>query len=132
LGAVDAAWRGELSAADARIEAARLGSSVRLVSLAGEIDLHAAPRLDEELYQAIADGSRRIVVDLTAATFVDSSVLGLLLRASGRLRETGGELVVVCDRGAIRRIFEVSGLDRTFPIEASLTEALWTHSQGSP
>jgi anti-sigma B factor antagonist len=127
-----AAWRRELSAADARIEAARLGSSVRLISLSGEIDLHAAPRLDEELYQAIAAGARRIVVDLTAATFIDSSVLGLLLRAATRLRETGGELVIVCDRGTIRRVFEVSGLDRTFPIEASLAEALWSEGQPLP
>jgi len=64
------------------------------------------------------------VVDLSGATFVDSTTLGVLLGAVKRLRLIGGELVLVCADLNIRRILSITLLDRAFVIYDTLAEAL--------
>jgi anti-sigma B factor antagonist len=109
---------------DARIDSARIGRGVHGIALGGEIDLHTAPRLDEALFSAIDEGAHRVLVDLAATTFVDSTVLGILLRAHRRLDDAGGRLVVVSNDPRILRTFELTGLDRTLAVEPTLTETV--------
>lgn len=109
---------------DARIDSARIGRGVQVIALGGEIDLHTAPRLDEALFSAIDEGAHRVLVDLAATTFVDSTVLGILLRAHRRLDDAGGRLVVVSNDPRILRTFELTGLDRTLAVEPTLTETV--------
>jgi anti-sigma B factor antagonist len=112
-----------------QISSAALGRGVQIVSLGGEVDAHTAPRLDEELAGAIDSGARRVVVDLAGASFIDSTVLGVLLRADKRLKGEG-ELVVVADDPRILRTLELTGLDRRLTIQSSLTEAIAKLSNG--
>jgi len=105
---------------------------VQIVSLGGEVDAHTAPRLDEELAGAIEAGARRVVVDLAGTSFVDSTVLGVLLRTQRRLDGLEGRLVLVSDDPRILRVFELTGLDRQFQIERSLTETISNLSNGGP
>ena len=92
--------------------------------VAGEVDLLGAPELREALLGALAAGATRIVVDMTSTRFIDSTTLGVILGASKRLRPGGGELVLVIDNPSIRRIFEITLLDRAFRIFETREEAL--------
>jgi anti-anti-sigma factor len=95
-----------------------------VVVVAGEVDLLGAPQLKEILLRAIASGAKRVVVDMTDARFIDSTTLGVILGASKRLRTVGGELVLVIDHPSIRKIFEITLLDRAFRIFETREEAL--------
>ena len=110
--------------AEFRIETSQTGWCEFVVALTGEADLYTAPDLRSELARLADDGARRIVVDLTSTTFIDSTTLGVLLGAVKRLRLTRGEVAVACADPNIRRIFEITLLDRVFPIFDSLDEAL--------
>jgi len=101
-----------------------LGEGTFVVGLTGEVDLYTAPELKSELLRLVAEGPNRIVVDLTGATFVDSTTLGVLLGAVKRLRLVGGELVIVCADLNIRRILSITLLDRAFTIYDTLDDAL--------
>ena len=76
------------------------------------------------LLDDLAAGGTAIVVDLTDATFIDSTMLRVLLNVSKRLRPGGGELLVVCSEHNIRKIFEITLLDRVFTIFDSREAAL--------
>ena len=91
---------------------------------AGEIDLHLAADLRRELLGAVADGAETVIVDMAATTFVDSMTLGVLLGAARRLQQRGGELRIACVDPNIRRIFEITLLDRVFALYPSLDDAL--------
>jgi anti-sigma B factor antagonist len=67
-----------------------VGDGTFVVALTGEVDLHTAPELKAALLRLVAEGPTRIVVDLSGATFVDSTTLGVLLGAVKRLRLIGG------------------------------------------
>jgi anti-sigma B factor antagonist len=72
----------------------------------------------------IEQGASEVVVDLTDTTFIDSTTLGVLVGGVKRLRPNGGRLSIVCSDRNITKIFEITGLNRVFPIYADRTEAL--------
>jgi anti-sigma B factor antagonist len=101
-----------------------IDAETQIIELGGEIDLYTAPEFKERMVALIEDGKKRIVVDLSAATFIDSTTLGVLVGGVKRLRPAGGTLALVCTDQNITKIFEITGLDRVFPIHASRDEAL--------
>ena len=91
---------------------------VVVVVVEGEHDIYTAPTLRERLDEAIGRGGG-IVVDLTGATFVDSSVLGALLDARRRALEAGqGYVVCVGDtvEPGVQRILDITGLVPVLPV----------------
>jgi anti-sigma B factor antagonist len=107
-----------------QLSTADQGGGVATVEVAGEVDLSTAPALKEALLQTIEGGARRVLVDLSHATFIDSTTLGVLMGAVKRLRPAGGELAIACNDPNIRKIFEITLLDRIFEIYATPEEAL--------
>lgn len=108
------------------LKTTEVGAGEYVISLDGDIDLYTAPELKSELHRLIDAGARRIVVDLTGATFIDSTTLGVLLGALKRCRPTGGQLALVCSDPNIRRVFEITLLDRVFPIFRTRESAFLT------
>lgn len=95
-----------------------------LVRVNGDIDVATAPRLREELIGVISGGQPRIVLDLDGVDFLDSTGLGVIVSALKRTRTHGGDLRLVCTRPALRRLFELTGLDLAMPLAGSPAEAL--------
>ena len=94
-----------------------------IIAVHGQADLHTAPQLREAMTTAIDGGATSLIVDLSDATFVDSMTLGVLLGAVKRLRPHGGKVAVVCVSPHIRRIFEITLLDRVFALHETLDRA---------
>jgi anti-sigma B factor antagonist len=106
------------------IQDEEIDAETQVIELGGEIDLYTAPEFKERMVELIEDGKKRIVVDLSSATFIDSTTLGVLVGGVKRLRPAGGSLALVCTDQNITKIFEITGLDRVFPIHASRDDAL--------
>lgn len=106
------------------IEVIRHSPDVAVLVLHGQADLHTAPELRSELHGLIDDGAFYVVVDLSDVSFVDSMTLGVLLGGIKRLRPQGGQMRIVVDRPGLRRIFEVTLLDRVFTLCATRADAL--------
>ena len=106
------------------IQDSEIDADTHVIELGGEIDLYTAPEFKERMVELIDGGKKQIVVDLSAATFIDSTTLGVLVGGVKRLRPSGGALALVCTDQNITKIFEITGLDRVFPIHATREEAL--------
>jgi anti-sigma B factor antagonist len=98
------------------IQTEQISSDAYIVSLTGEVDLYTAPEFKQQLVEIAAKGARHVIVDFGRTTFIDSSALGVLVGGVKRLRQNDGELTLVCDDRNITKIFEITGLDRVFPI----------------
>jgi anti-sigma B factor antagonist len=96
----------------------------RVVTGSGELDLHAAPELRFLLCQMIQLGTKHIVADFTGATFIDSTIIGVLAGRLRHLRGDGGSLVLVCTHDFVLRTIEIAGMDRVFDVYPTLAEAL--------
>ncbi len=106
------------------IQDEEIDSGTHVIQLGGEVDLYTAPEFKERLVELIENGKTKIVVDLSEATFIDSTTLGVLVGGVKRLRPAGGSLALVCSDQNITKIFEITGLDRVFPIHGTRDEAL--------
>ena len=93
-----------------------LADRLSVIAVHGQADLHTASDLRSAISEAIDRGAVHLVVDLSEATFIDSMTLGVLLGAVKRLRPSGGAVSVVCTDPHIRRIFEITLLDRIFTL----------------
>jgi anti-sigma B factor antagonist len=97
-----------------------------VVVIRGEIDAHTAPQLKDRLLGLVNDGIDRLVVDLRGVTFIESIGLGTLVAARKRLRPFDKSLCLVLDpdQTVLRRTFEITGLDKVFPIHPSVEAAV--------
>jgi anti-sigma B factor antagonist len=108
---------------DFSLDVERVGD-VRVVSVGGDVDLYSAPALRDRLGQLAAEGVPRVVVDLSKAGFLDSMALGVLLSSKKRLVAAGADLVLVVPTPELRRIFEITMLDRVFALHERREAAL--------
>lgn len=97
-----------------------------VVVVKGEIDAHTAPALKERLIGLVGDGIDRLVVDLRGVAFIESVGLGVLVAARKRLRPSDKSLCLVLDpaQTVVRRTFEITGLDKVFPIHPDVETAV--------
>jgi anti-anti-sigma factor len=88
-----------------------------VISLSGEIDLATIPLLHDTLNKALAHHpGRMIVIDLDGVTVLEDVGLGILLGAAGSARQTGADLVVVCNNMRLRERLDRTGFSRAIEI----------------
>ncbi len=78
----------------------------------GELDLATVEMLEAAVESAISAGFNRMVIDLTAVSFMDSTGMRALLVTSQRLEGENGTLGVVLSGGPVARALAVTGVDR--------------------
>lgn len=115
---------GERTLDEFRIDEDRPSAKTVVLTIHGDADMRAASELKDRLGEVIDDSPRAVVLDLTGATFLDSMTLGIFVTAMKRLRARGGRFRVVAPRAEIRRIFEMTLLDRVFDLDDSRQESL--------
>ena len=101
-------------------------TGVAVVTLRGEHEAYSAERLHEQL-EALGENGVAIVVDLSETSFIDSSIVSVLLRARDSARDLGVSLVLVIQEStgwAVKRLFEVAQLDEAFAITDSRSKAV--------
>ena len=104
-----------------RVEVEREDDGTVVVSAAGELDAYAAPDLSDA-FAGVA-GEDLLIVDLAAVSFLDSTALGIVVRALREVDERGGGARIVLPAGPARRIFEITTLDRVLAVAPSRAEA---------
>lgn len=101
----------------------RQAGAYTVVEVTGEFDVYTAPVLEESLGDLVDGGQRNIVVDLTGVTFMDSTGLGLLIKALKWTREQDGSLRIVANTEKVLKVFRVTGLDTVLSLHETLEAA---------
>jgi anti-sigma B factor antagonist len=104
-----------------RIESA--GADVSVVSLAGELDLSTIPTIEGRLFEQLRSHPG-VVVDLTRLSFIDSSGIGLLIKAFRAVDGRGRLYTVVAPGSQVERVLQLAGIDRALPLFVERTRAL--------
>ena len=87
-----------------------LTDAVSLLALGGEADRFHTDALTSAIEEVRSDG-RNVIVDISAATYMDSSMIAALVGAAEQGRRRDEPLVVVCQNERLRRSLELKGLE---------------------
>jgi anti-sigma B factor antagonist len=80
------------------------------VSFSGELDVSRALAMRDAFSEPPVANAPAVRVDLTNATFLDTTAMGLIVAGCRRIRQEGGTFSVTCGHGTVRRVLEISGL----------------------
>ena len=95
-----------------------------VLPLEGDIDLHVSPAVREALNAIIRKKPKRIVIDLSRATYIDSAGIAVLILAMQEVEAYGGKFFLSGLQETLRLIFETSRLERVFRIFPDVDAAL--------
>jgi anti-sigma B factor antagonist len=94
-----------------------------VVTPTGVLDVATSPPLHNWLHRRLDEGVTLLVLDLSDVVFIDSTALRVLVSVHKRLRESGG-FALVCPHARIRRIFNLTALNRVLTLTDTVDEAL--------
>ena len=103
------------------------GASV--LTAVGEFDIGSVQLVREAILGAL-ETSNKVIVDLSGATFIDSTVLGALVGGARNAAEKGGWLRFVNPQAPVRRVLRITEIDRVIGLYDTVEDAA-SHS-GEP
>lgn len=83
-----------------------------------------APEFKKVMNEEIDDGYKKLIVDLYACEFVDSTFLGSLVVFLKKLSPEGGDLKLIGFQPAVHSMFELTRMYRIFEAFSEKTEAI--------
>ncbi len=109
----------------------RNDAGLAVLTISGEHDLSTAPTLRRRIDNLLDEGTAT-VIDLSPATFIDSSILGVVLDGRRRAADAGIGFAIVHANGAdaVDRVLDVTGLRTELPVHPRREEA-FTEAAGS-
>lgn len=102
----------------------RAEEDVRILKLAGELDLAASPSLEEELDRALSSEASLVLVDLRELDFMDSTGLSVLVRAHQTAEQNGRRFVLVNGSHQVQRLLSLTGIAGRMTLVDSPDEVL--------
>ena len=102
----------------------RVGDGAAVIRLKGRLTMVVAPRLRTLVTETVQQGRIRVVVDLTACEFIDSSGLGALVAGLKTARQAGGDLRIACLAPQVATVLRLTNLDRVLRPYDRVDEAL--------
>ncbi|MFD7292544.1 STAS domain-containing protein [Streptomyces sp. NPDC059897] len=101
-----------------------------VVCVSGEMDLVTSPALRQQVHEAVADGRRSVVLDLSDVLFCDSSGVGVLIAARRLMRSCQGRLRLILpaqgavDGSHVNRVLGALGVRRLFDVYPDVASAV--------
>lgn len=99
-------------------------ASITIIELAGEVDAQRSPEIKNKIKDLISEGKSRIVIDLGAVKYMDSSGLGVLVSGLKATRKENGDLKLATLQTEVQNIFELTQLNKVFEIFENQTDAV--------
>ena len=106
------------------VKEVRKAGEATVVVLEGDVDLHHSPDLHARLVEIAGERPRRLLLDLSAVPYMDSSGVGTLVEVFRRVTAYKGKLVLFGLTSRVRSVFEITKLDRFFTICENMNQAV--------
>lgn len=99
-------------------------NNISILKLEGEVDVYTSPLLKEKIETLIKAKRPFIVLDLKGLSYMDSTGLGIMLAELMRVRNNGGNMVLVSPQKIIQKILRITNTDVYLKIYQNYEEAI--------
>jgi anti-sigma B factor antagonist len=108
---------------DAEID--RTNPATSVVKLSGRMTLGMRLReVESRIDEAAPDGTRKLILDVSAVDYVDSAGIGLFMILYGKMKTIGGQLRIVAPNASLIELFKRTCIDSILTIDPNLATAL--------
>jgi len=105
---------------------------ITVFEISGRLNLGSLLQSVEYSVQTLINsGVRKLVIDVTGLTLIDSSGIGVLVSCGGLMDKLGGQVRVAGAQGSVAKVFEMVHMDRIVPVDADLSSACRNFSGGA-
>jgi len=98
-------------------------SGAAVIALTGDVDLQTSPAVRQKLLETL-EQHKRIIVDLSAVNYIDSSGVASLVEAFQVSRKKSASFALASVSSAAMRVLSLARLDKVFTIHPSVEAAL--------
>jgi len=95
-----------------------------VLSVQGRVDTSTAPELEQAINKEIEAGTRKILLDFSAVSYISSGGLRVLLATAKKLKNTGDKFGICSLTPEVMKILKLAGFTSIFSIYPSEGEAL--------
>jgi anti-anti-sigma factor len=86
------------------------------LTVAGEVDLDSVPHVADAVDDALEAGALELCLDFSSTDFVDSNGVHFLIETQPRLSLLARRFAVICPRGPVRRLLDLTGMTERLPL----------------
>lgn len=97
----------------------KTNANLIIFELEGSLDIYTSLDLKASLEEKVTGENLDVVIDMEKLTYIDSSGIGILIKALNYVQGQKGKLSVANLKPAIEKVFKVSGLTTYFEILSS-------------
>jgi anti-anti-sigma factor len=110
----------------------RVEPDITVFEISGRLNLgDLLQSVERSLQSLIQSGVRKLAVDLTGLTAIDSAGIGMLVSCGGLIDQRGGQMRLVGAQGAVAKVFEMVRMQRILPLDPDLASACASFSSGA-
>ena len=97
---------------------------VKVVGLVGNLDTNTSQEAENHLNELIAEGAKKILINLKELNYMSSAGLRVLLATTKKIKSVGGELRISDLNEMVDEVFEISGFSMIFSVFDTQEKAL--------
>ena len=99
----------------------RLDPDITVVRITGRLHLgNLLGSVETSIKKQIAEGARKIVIDLSGLDYIDSAGIGMLVSCFGEMDQAGGKLRIAGASGTVAKAFGITKLERLISFDADV------------
>jgi len=97
---------------------------ITVVEISGRLNLgNVLQTLEASIRRMIDEGARKLIIDVSTLTYIDSAGIGVLVGCRGRIAQRDGHLRIVGAQGPVARTFELVHMNLIAPLDADVESA---------
>jgi anti-sigma B factor antagonist len=102
----------------------KLENGITVVEISGRLNLgNSLLGIESGIKRLIDAGARKMILDLSAVNYIDSSGIGMLVACAGQLEQSSGRMRIVGASGAVAKAFEIVHMERIAPLDETIADA---------
>jgi len=99
-------------------------NDINIYRLKGRLDSNTSQGFEQKVFQAISDGSKRMIVDFKDLNYISSDGLRVILRCTKAIKREDGKIILCSMQQYVKEVFEIGGIGSLLPIVATMDDAL--------
>jgi anti-sigma B factor antagonist len=98
---------------------------ITIVQITGRLNLgNLLHSIETSMLKLVKDGTRKMVVDLSALDYIDSAGVGMLIGTNGQMEQAGGKLRIAGAKGLVAQSFGIVHMDRIVALDADVDASI--------